>query len=73
MGELKIEGGPRDGGTYKAPDGYREYGYFGEIKLPYNENGQTKFAIYERKKKRDHRRVIVLEDKLIFVRIQDEE
>jgi hypothetical protein len=49
MPTLKIVGGPRDGGTYVAPDGYREFGYFGEIPVPYKkDDGTMGVAIYKR-------------------------
>lgn len=48
MAKLKIVGGPRNGDTYNAPDGIRELGYFGQVKIPYIENGITKYAMYKR-------------------------
>lgn len=48
MPYLKMIGGPRDGDYYKAPDGYREIDYYGDIRVAYNDNGVTKFATYRR-------------------------
>lgn len=66
MGNLKIVGGPRDGGSYKAPDGYRETGYFGDIVLPYVENGETKYAVYKRAKEITPHKTIRFIDEIHF-------
>jgi len=67
MGRLKVIGGPRDGDMYKAPDGYRELDYWDEILLPYNEDGETKYATYRRKKIRTRQKTIQILDELHYV------
>jgi hypothetical protein len=51
MAKLKIVDGPRAGGDYHTPGGYREIGYVGEILIPYvpKNSVTTKIALYTRK------------------------
>lgn len=68
MPKLKLVGGPRDGDTYNAPDGYRETGYFHDVIIPFIEDGQTRFAIYRRKKIRTPQKTIQFLDELHYVK-----
>lgn len=68
MGNLKMVGGPRDGDIYKAPDGYREIDYFGEIKVPYVRDGVTGYAIYRRTKTITPQKTIRPLDEIHYVR-----
>ena len=67
MPNLKIKGGPRDGGEYKMGDGYKEE--FGDIRLAYKkEDGSTGIALYRRDIKRTHYGVSTPSNILEFVR-----
>lgn len=50
MAKLRFIDGPRKGGDYHTPGGYREIGYSGEILVPFipEKGGATGVAVYRR-------------------------